>query len=172
MAWGSKLSINGLLGWDDSLFDDMKIPDGVDRDTAVNRITSVCADIPLLYADWGYMRAAIGTWSATRLRGWEKVRDVLNVDYDPIANYDRKEEWTDEADGGSALDVAAFNGDDLVRQNEAESRTSSKHSGRVSGNIGVTSTQDLIRQEIGVSGYNVYDVIAEDFKTEFCLLVY
>lgn len=41
-----------------------------------------------------------------------------------------------------------------------------------SGNIGVTSTQSMIREEREIAYFNVYDEIINDFKLRFCLLVY
>lgn len=40
------------------------------------------------------------------------------------------------------------------------------------GNIGVMSTQDLIKQQREVVQFNLIDYIIKDFKNRFCLLVY
>lgn len=40
------------------------------------------------------------------------------------------------------------------------------------GNQGVTSTQQLIKEEREVSQFSLYDIIISEFKTRFCLLVY
>lgn len=40
------------------------------------------------------------------------------------------------------------------------------------GNQGVTSTQQLIKEEREVSLFSLYDIIISEFKTRFCLLVY
>lgn len=40
------------------------------------------------------------------------------------------------------------------------------------GNIGVTSTQQLIREQRDVVQFNVMDYIIADFKKRFCLLIY
>ena len=40
------------------------------------------------------------------------------------------------------------------------------------GNQGVTSTQQLIKEEREVSQFRLYDIIISEFKTRFCLLVY
>lgn len=40
------------------------------------------------------------------------------------------------------------------------------------GNIGVTTTQNMIRQERAIDLFNIYDIIIEDFKMRFCILVY
>ena len=46
------------------------------------------------------------------------------------------------------------------------------HHMRVSGNIGVMSTQNMIEQERSVVKFNIIDVIISDFKSRFCLMVY
>lgn len=46
------------------------------------------------------------------------------------------------------------------------------HSLRAHGNIGVTTTQEMIRQQRAVELFNMYDIIIEDFKMRFCILVY
>lgn len=40
------------------------------------------------------------------------------------------------------------------------------------GNIGVTSTQQMIREQRDVELFNLYDIIIEDFKMRFCILIY
>ena len=40
------------------------------------------------------------------------------------------------------------------------------------GNIGVTSTQSLIKEQREVVQFNVYDYIIADFRKRFCLMVY
>ena len=40
------------------------------------------------------------------------------------------------------------------------------------GNQGITSTQQLIKEQREVSEFSVYDIIISEFKTRFCLLVY
>ena len=50
--------------------------------------------------------------------------------------------------------------------------TTGSHNLHAHGNIGVMSTQDMIRQERDVDLFNIYDIIIEDFKMRFCLLIY
>lgn len=53
-----------------------------------------------------------------------------------------------------------------------ENNNSGTHELRAHGNIGVTTTQEMIRQERAISLFNIYNVIIEDFKMRFCILVY
>lgn len=47
-----------------------------------------------------------------------------------------------------------------------------EHELHAHGNIGVTTTQKLIREQRDIDRFNVYDIIIEDFKMRFCILVY
>lgn len=43
---------------------------------------------------------------------------------------------------------------------------------RAYGNIGVTTTQQMIEQERNIVQFNIYDFIINSFKNRFCILVY
>lgn len=59
------------------------------------------------------------------------------------------------------------------KENVNDGRTG-KHTrtGRVHGNIGVTTSQQMIQNERDLVVFNLYDVIAESFIENFCLMVY
>lgn len=46
------------------------------------------------------------------------------------------------------------------------------HTGRMHGNIGVTTTQQMIEEERRVAEFNLIDYIADSFCKQFCLLTY
>lgn len=51
-------------------------------------------------------------------------------------------------------------------------KTDYTHTGHVHGNIGVTTSQQMLMSERDVADFSIYDVIAQDFAREFCLYVY
>ena len=57
-------------------------------------------------------------------------------------------------------------GEQVATTNEGE------HEMHAHGNIGVTTTQKLIREQRDIDLFNLYDIIIEDFKMRFCILVY
>lgn len=57
-------------------------------------------------------------------------------------------------------------GEQIATSNEGE------HELHAHGNIGVTTTQKLIREQREIDLFNLYDIIIEDFKMRFCILVY
>lgn len=184
MSLGTTLTIQALYGWDNTLFDDMELPAALDKNTCIDEIMRVCSAQELIYPDWGYMCNAIASWSNQRQYTWAKLAETLAFDYDPIANYDRREEWTDESESSAntsetdAQSVAAFDAGSMVPRaedsasGESSAEGKSTHKGKVSGNIGVTTTQALIDEERRIALYNIYTAIAEDFQQRFCLLVY
>lgn len=54
-------------------------------------------------------------------------------------------------------------------ENTKETYTHNEHS---EGNIGVTTTQQMIQEERDIVNFSVYDVIVRDFVEQFCLFVW
>lgn len=53
-----------------------------------------------------------------------------------------------------------------------ETSSEGSHKIHAHGNIGVTTTQKLIREQRDIEKFNLYDIIIEEFKMRFCILVY
>lgn len=178
------LSLLGLYQYNDSLFNGLKLPNSINRDVFIENLLAECAEFEILYTDPEFMGNMISVWSKKQISVWEKLEETLYYDYDPISNYDRKEEWEDnniensENNGNSLGKVAGFNSSELVESSGAETRVTrnannnSKKSGRAWGNIGVTTTQQMIGEQRSVVKFNIQDYIIEDFKKRFCLLIY
>lgn len=69
----------------------------------------------------------------------------------------------------SGKDTVATTGTDHSVRHESENYT---HSARMYGNIGVTTTQEMIAQERESVLFNMFRIIIDDFKMRFCLLIY
>ena len=162
------LSLLGLYQYNNQIFDGLILPEGVDRETLVNNLLAETAEFEVLYPDAEFLANMIAVWSEKELPVWEKLEKTLHYDYDPISNYDRHEESTDT--GESLGKVAGYNATDLV--NSSGESTDNKRKSRTWGNVGVTTTQQMIEEERRVSQFNIYDYIIESFKRRFCLLIY
>lgn len=162
------LSLLGLYQYNEQLFDGLKLPENVDKETLVNNLLADCAEFEILYPDPFFLANMISVWSSKELPAWEKLYATQNFDYDPISNYDRREEWEDV--GNSIGKVAGFNSENLVDSNGAETKVNRK--GRAYGNIGVTTTQQMIEEERRVVRFNIADYIIDSFKRRFCLMIY
>ena len=62
--------------------------------------------------------------------------------------------------------------DSLSHGETINSQNDNNHYLHAHGNIGVTTTQKLIKEERQIDRFNPYDMIIEDYKMRFCILVY
>ena len=162
------LSLLALYQYNDQLFDGLRVPAGIDRNTLVDNLLAETAEFEILYPDPEFMANMISVWSMKELPVWEELEKTRHYDYDPISNYDRNEESTNT--GESLGKVAGYNAADLV--NSSGASTDVKRKARMWGNIGVTTTQQMIGEQRSVVKFNMMDYIIESFIKRFCLLVY
>lgn len=163
------MSIKGLYDYDHTVFSGLRLPGGVDEDLTISTICTELAELEVMYPSVVTMRRAIDDWSRSRVKAWTRIVSALDAEYAPTENYDRIEDWTDT--GNYANRVAGFNEGAQTDANSGDN--ASKHSGRVHGNIGVTMAQDMIRAEIDLrTQYDITNIICDEFKRRFCLMVY
>lgn len=155
-------------------------------------IMDVCGELPCIYRNPDELKKWVRIWFFKNLPVWKKLLETTRYEYDPIANYDRKETVTDtstikssgtnNSENNSVERVAAFNSDDMTdKQSGTFNGTTSgnmdiektdSRTVEIKGNIGVMTTQDMIKQEREISKFDVCYYIAEQFKERFCIMVY
>lgn len=238
------LSILGLYQREPTLFDELELPAGMKKDVLIDNILYEAASLEAYYPDPNFMKFMIGRWSFMNQNVWQKLYDTTVLDYNPIYNYDRTEEWTENEkmlDGRTAtsaetetrnlktgetsrtdsngdvtttgtmkteLNVSGYNevtftpseetietpdtmtsnnvivdgtrdatntGTVSIDKKDTESldrKRDNLRTGRAFGNIGVTTTQQMIQQERETVMFNMYKVITDSFVDRFCLMVY
>ena len=177
-----KLSVMGLYNYDPTIFDGLKLPVGVDHKLAVNTIITELAELSLVYADPDTIRQLIPIWSAAQVENWTRMQRALTEEYNPLHNYDRYEDWEDnataKASGSNMQSRAGYNQDaglvdDQQDTQETNSTADTKRKGRMYGNIGVTTSAQMLEGEISVRDrFNIYDIICNSFKRKFCVMIY
>lgn len=248
----------------ESIFDNLNLPEGIDKDNVCDNIILEGGEFEVLYADPDFFKVAVGVWSRKHFRTFDKWIKALNIEYAPLENYDRFESWddtgsetsnlakqgttTDNATGtinntGTEYDnehlqgsnnitgsssnstegntenkVSAFDSssyqpessvdtentssstttenstnsndrtlthnktDDTTTNNTSHGTssdtedytkgTTGKHTGRIHGNIGVTTSQQMLQSELDIARFNIVQKITDLFLQEFCLLIY
>ena len=92
----------------------------------------------------------------------KKDKQTSNVDYNSLETTTEQHSITDSnSESGSTSETGSTSG------NETEEYTRVEQ-----GNIGMTSTQQLIKEEREVAQFEIDDFIINDFKKQFCILVY
>ena len=222
------LSILGLYQREPTLFDELELPGSMNKDVLIDNILYEAAPLEAYYPDPNFMKFMIGRWSFMNQSVWQKLYDTTVLEYNPIFNYDRTEEWseneqmldkrtltgtemetsTDNSSGEirssgtvqSELNVSRYNESsyvpreqtiekpDTLTSNTSETdrivsidkndtenmdrKRDNIRTGRAFGNIGVTTTQQMIQQERETVLFNMYKVITDSFIERFCLMIY
>lgn len=222
------LSILGLYQREPTLFDELELPGSMNKDVLIDNILYEAAPLEAYYPDPNFMKFMIGRWSFMNQSVWQKLYDTTVLEYNPIFNYDRTEEWseneqmldkrtltgtemetsTDNSSGEikssgtvkSELNVSGYNESsyvpreqtietpDTLTSNTSETdrtvsidkndienmdrKRDNIRTGRAFGNIGVTTTQQMIQQEREAVLFNMYKVITDSFIERFCLMIY
>lgn len=235
----AKITLIGLenyLNPERSVFQNIMLPNGIDKDILIGAIILRCQEFELLYSDPDFLIDAVNIWSRKNYWTFDKWIKALNIQYDPLYNYDRTEEYTDTHSGNynkngsgnssgttgttnnltethnlhSTNDVTnthsekAFNDSslvnnqtDVVDQDGSDTGTITNtgtvtgtysnndtnteagtdgytniHKARLFGNIGVTTSQQMLQSELDIARWNLYEHIADLFASEFCIMVY
>ena len=255
----AKITLIGLekyLNPENSVFNSMVLPAGIDRQVLAGAILLRCQEFELLWSDPEFMMDAVNIWSRKHYPTFDKWIKALSIKYDPLYNYDRTEEYTDTHSGnfgktstGTSSNSSdytrtdnlsqsddhtttddhtrtdnlsstithsekAFNdanlviasqdgtsdsgtqrmagtsrtagtvsnsgtqrnaGQDIGALNNNENGTDAYtniHKARLFGNIGVTTSQQMLQSELDIARWNVYEHIADLFCEEFCVMVY
>ena len=170
------LSIMGLYEYDNTLFQGLQMPEGLNQEAVINEILLQCAELEIVYPDINIMKLAITTWSIANQYTWQKLYDTMVVEYNPIWNVDATVEIDRETSGsGNATDaVKGFNSNTWAESDKTDTSSSAEEdvTERRTGNIGVTTTQQMLEQERKIADFNMISFIAQSFKQRFCLLIY
>lgn len=222
------MSVMGMYEYDNTLLDDMSLPDDLDRENVINNILMETAELEVLYPNIIVFKMAILHWSKKNCPIWQKLKETTEYEYNPIFNTDRSYYWEDvttekrttdgdettgsasngtsnshSQNGGSdnneqkvsAYDSSEYqprqqdtttygqtnnvDGESTLEENGTRNYNESNdrseqhiHKEKAEGNIGVTTTQQMIKEEREVVKFNIIDYIVEDFKRRFCLLIY
>ena len=69
----------------------MQIPEDIDRATLIDNLLMESAEQEILYSNLGFLKQAIGSWSAKQLPIWQHLLETTRYDYNPIWNKDVKD---------------------------------------------------------------------------------
>ena len=227
-----------MYQYDSTVFDLFNIPSNFSdmRQNIIDSICLECQELEVLYPSVPAMQVAIGNWSNAMQKIWSKLYNTTMLEYNPIENYDRVEESTENATGSENENTSgneniteaikktdtlssktesnsngevinqnvAFNNTDFSNheknmtntdnqitgsednkyntdrtlgtvksgKNDRSSSNERKLNSRIHGNIGVTTSQQMIEEERRVVMFNITQVIVDDFKQRFCLMIY
>ena len=95
----AKITLIGMYNYDDTLFDLLNVPEGIDKPTLIDTILIRSGEFEVLYPDMNFLKYSIGAWSRKWYPTLERWIEALQIEYNPLENYDRMEDWTDTNTG-------------------------------------------------------------------------
>lgn len=204
----------------DSIFSLLQLPAGINKETVTNNILLESMDFEAVYTDPDFLRDAIYIWGRTNYHTFEKWYQAQQIEYDPLNNYDRYEEWTDKGTDNKTtssgqtgksdatntelntsngtqdhyvnpydtnqltedeqvknLTTDNINGTQVINSQidttgKEDGETSGEHKGHMWGNIGVTTSQQMLQAEYDIAEWNLIQHITDLFMQKFCIMVY
>ena len=208
----AKITLIGFNNYYKNLWDLLMVPSGINKEELINNILLKGGEFEVLYSNPEFMKNMIGVWSSKWMHTMERWVKALSINYDPLENYDRREEWLDDnkrntqrtesavghddstssGSGNTTNERSAFNASDYSPHDKLDSTSSGsntsnssttangnineneslKRTGRAHGNIGVTTSQQMLQSELDIAKWNLYDEIADLFLSEFCIYTY
>lgn len=191
------MTMIGMYNYDPTIFDGLKLPEGIDKDTCVNEILSRCGEFEVIYPDIEFLKNMITHFSNKHYWTFEKWVKGLAEEFNPLYNYDRNEVYTDTHDSNASAEsethtnstvhqnVSAYDSTTMQpKENEIstggdkgtaknESKDVIKHEAHLFGNIGVTTSVAMLTEYVNFyKDFNIYKQIADIFCDEFCIAIY
>lgn len=184
MPISGTMSLWGLYQVDPTILDGLIVPTGMDGDNVKDNLLLETESMEILYPNAPFLKMAVTVWAQERKEVWNKLYATTVLDYNPIENYDRQEESTSANSGSSSgsttttSSATAYNSNDFadtakgVTAGQNTNASNGRYISRVHGNIGVTTTQQMIEQERNSVQFCMTQFIIDDFISRFCIGVY
>lgn len=125
------VSFLGLYNYDNTIFDDLQVPAGVDKTLVQNTLMLETADLEVLQPDPVIMRKVLGWFSQRRLDAWTRVYTALSSKYQADTDVEVTETRTPD------LSYKKTRTPDLTTtgQNNGADTTTTKRAGFNAGNL-------------------------------------
>ena len=88
----NRFTLFGALQYEPTLFDDIALPDNIDKQILIDTIIQHCGDLKPYYQHPLMLKHNITSWFSRMYFSFDKMMGALKSEFNPIENYDRYEE--------------------------------------------------------------------------------
>ena len=192
-------TLNDLMHlWDGDLFDDIILPDGMDKATVVNQLMLDNALLEVVYPEHDLLNSLINAHFLARQLDYQRLCDAVSQTYNPLYNLDRKNTLTEKTERSenttgnttsntnqsteqkvSAFDSSTYQPSEQMTGNTSDTTDATTDSqgqdvntleSHEEGSIGVITPQDMLRREFDIrKDWNIYKFISMDFRDQFMI---
>lgn len=194
------LTLIGMYNYDSTLFDDLILPDEIDKQLFIDSLLLKSGEFELLYPDANFLKPAINVWGRKWYHTFEKWVEGQKATWNPVENYDRYEDsnehtvssgngsdTTDVSGGGSAEKTVSAYDSSTYQPDEKNTTSSNSNStsttetsgdatkdfnSHIHGNIGVTQASTMLAEFYKISEWNLMEHMADLFISEFMITTY
>ncbi len=130
----SKITLIGMehyLNPEHSIFEELTLPDGIDKDTLIGAIFLRCQEFEVLYSNPEFMIQAVKLWGMKNYWTFDRWVKLINKEYDPLFNKDYHEDIDiihkgKSNNSGKSEDKSDFTRTDNLRMEEDSNVTHSE----------------------------------------------
>ena len=179
-----------MILWDGDLFEDITLPNGMDKTTIVNQIMLDNGLLEVLYPEHDLLKGLIKAHFLARQLDYQRLWDAVSQTYNPLNNLDRKNTLTEKTERSenttgntnqsteqkvSAFDSSSYQPAEQMSGNTSgttDSQGQDIHTleSHEEGSIGVITPQDMLRREFDIrKDWNIYKFISLDFRDNFMI---
>lgn len=202
------ITLIGLYEYTDrNLFENLILPEGIDKDTFIHNLLLYAGEFEPLYPDDDFLKFAIGKWGEKWYDTFERWHKSLSYEYNPFWNYDLTKESTDNrvvnntTDTNTTTDTknnsekenykSAYDSNTLQpnEKDDTDFTGNVKSNGNIKGNTkddlthkshtyGIRPTMrshsmsEILKEELEVSEWNLYQHMIDIFSTELLIMIY
>ena len=196
------ITLLSMISWNPNILDNLHIPTNLNLEAIQINLIDECGELPLTVTNPKQFSILLDKWSTIQLDKWNRMQKALEIEYNPLENYDRQEigddlrtpnltnTYIDKNPNANKSNIKNYkngynstsqvmsdssestSGTDITTTNASTGTENNHHDWRIHGNIGVTTSQQMLQSELDVAKNLVADVIVDDFKNKFCIVVY
>lgn len=118
MSTMQRMTLIGMYNYDNTLFDNMTLPEGYNKNTLIDALLLEHGEKCVIYPDPDFMKFSIGAISRKWAIELERIYIALTEEYNPIYNYDRYEQINENNTKKTKMDATTTRKPDLTHTDD------------------------------------------------------
>lgn len=165
-------TLYNMLQIDETIFDNIKLYEKIDKETCICEIEKRCLTLTVNCDFPSLFKSFVEQFFRKNYDIFRELWETKLYEYNPIENYDRTETSEHIISNSGEQKISAMNSSEYQPDSSASSDGSDVFNARVHGNIGVTTSQQMIEAQRELVRYDFYEEVARMFEDELCVSNY
>ena len=188
-----KWSLWGWYSYDNTIFTSFEVPSELfDKDVFLQTLFEVGGDMIPYNQEPTWLQASINNFFKRKANNYARMLEALHTDYKPLENYSMTEDINRKGSNESETNsettfenlnkVSGYNASSLVNNTQDSNDTvgnatsvgewEDSEKRTRSGNIGVTTSQQMLQSELELRKFDFYSFAVGEFLETICIQVW